>query len=175
MIPQNAIKKVKNDIHLEIAAGSLLAYGVFPQTSEGIQRAKETAASKDTWLAPSNLPEYYDGIDSDLLVGKENDAIRAIRKTLKEFYGISSAETEDYVDTRVVEKETQIYTPADKFVDDGKEFADKIVTDLDDALEETSNQIMDDIDAILEADKKKYEDFKKQKIIEKSKSIVIKF
>jgi len=95
-------------------------------------------------------------------VGKENDAIRAIRKTLKEFYGISSAGTEDYVDTRVVEKETQIYTPADKFVDDGKEFADKIVTDLDDALEETSNQIMDDIDAILEADKKKYEDFKKQ-------------
>jgi len=36
MIPQNAIKKVKNDIHLEIAAGSLLAYGVFPQTSASI-------------------------------------------------------------------------------------------------------------------------------------------
>jgi murein DD-endopeptidase MepM/ murein hydrolase activator NlpD len=100
MIPKNAIKKVKNDIHLEIAAGSLLAYGVFPQTAEGIQRAKETAASKDTWLAPSDLPEYYANIDDDLLKGRENDAIRAIRKTLKEFYGISSAGTEDYVDTR---------------------------------------------------------------------------
>lgn len=62
----------------------------------------------------------------------------------------------------IPEGETQIYKPADKFVDDGKEFADKIVTDLDDALEDTSNQIMDDIDAIIAADKKKYEDFKKQ-------------
>lgn len=261
MIPKNAIKKVKNDIHLEIAAGSLIAYGVFPQTAEGIQKAKETAASKDTWLAPSDLPEYYDGIDSDLLTGKENDAIRAIRKTLKEFYGISSAGTEGSIDTRVsrpatppglldpkypwqpvhqvgpavwlrlkgkltgrkipelgneqftsyvklsdddanklienikksgyypqmdrtdksagayIEEDyqnwlvdtylpgygqTQVYNPGDKFVDDGKEFADKIVTDLDDALEEKSNEIMDDIDAIIAADKKKYEDFKKQ-------------
>lgn len=162
MIPKNAIKKVRNEIHLEIAAGSLIAYGVFPQTSEGIQKAKETVASKDTWLAPSDLPEYYADIDSDLLMGKENDAIRTIRKTLKEFYGISSTEIETVDDTGVVEGETQIYTPADKFVDDGKEFADKIVTDLDDAIEETSNQIMDDIDAILEADKKKYEDFKKK-------------
>ena len=246
MIPKNAIKKVKNDIHLEIAAGSLLAYGVFPQTAEGIQRAKETAASKDTWLAPSDLPEYYANIDDDLLKGRENDAIRAIRKTLKEFYGISSVGTEDYVDTRssrpatpadieitwfsfnqvgpsvwvklkaqltgkgyfsevnLSEKDadelianikksgefpslkndsgihnevyqnwlvdtylpnyarTQVYNPGDKFVDDGKEFADKIVTDLDDALEEKSNDIMDAIDAIIEADNKKYEDFKKQ-------------
>ena len=247
MIPKNAIKKVRNDIHLEIAAGSLIAYGVFPQTSEGIQRAKETAASKDTWLAPSDLPEYYADIDSDLLMGKENDAIRAIRRTLKEFYGISSAGAETAIDTRkpsrpavpagiqiqwfsitqvgpnVWEKlkaqltgkgyfsevnlsekdadelisnikksgefpslkdqsgihnevyqnwlvdtylpnygQTQVYNPGDKFVDDGKEFADKIVTDLDDALEEKSNEIMDDIDAIIAADKKKYEDFKKQ-------------
>jgi murein DD-endopeptidase MepM/ murein hydrolase activator NlpD len=101
MIPKKAIKKVRNDIHLEIAAGSLLAYGVFPQTQEGIQLAKETAASKDTWLAPSDLPEYYDGIDSDLIIGKENDAIRAIRNHLKEFYGISSAGTETAEDTRV--------------------------------------------------------------------------
>ena len=246
MIPKNAIKKVKNDIHLEIAAGSLIAYGVFPQTDEGIRKAKETAASKDTWLAPSDLPEYYADIDSDLLMGKENDAIRAIRKTLKEFYGISSAGTEQSIDTRISRPEppagikinwydiyqvgdkvweklkaqltgkgyfsevnlsekdadelisnikksgkfpslkdqsgihnevyqnwlvdtylpnygkTQVYNPGDKFVDDGKEFADKIVTDLDDALEEKSNEIMDDIDAIIAADKKKYEDFKKQ-------------
>jgi hypothetical protein len=165
MIPEKAIKKVRNDIHLEIAAGSLLAYGVFPQTAEGIQRAKETAASKDTWLAPSDLPEYYANIDDDLLKGRENDAIRAIRRTLKEFYGIekpSSAGTVDFIDTSVVEGETQIYKPADKFVDDGKEFADKIVTDLDEALEETSNQIMDNIDDFIESSNKEYEDFKKQ-------------
>lgn len=256
MIPPKAIKKVKNEIHLEIAAGSLIAYGVFPQTAEGIQKAKETAASKDTWLAPSDLPEYYDGIDNDLITGKETDGIRAIRRHLKDFYGISSAGTEVAVDTRVsapapAEKKnnrpatpsgiqiqwflidqvgpttwkrlkaqltgdgyfsevnlsekdadelianikksgefpslkdqsgihnevyqnwlvdtylpnyanTQIYNPGDKFVDDGKEFADKIVDDLDVALEEKSNEIEDAIDAILEADKKKYEDFKKQ-------------
>ena len=74
MIPPKAIKKVKNEIHLEIAAGSLIAYGVFPQTAEGIQKAKETAASKDTWLAPSDLPEYYDGIDNYLITGKEQMA-----------------------------------------------------------------------------------------------------
>lgn len=99
MIPSKAIKKVKNEIHLEIAAGSLVAYGVFPQTNEGIQKAKETVASKDTWLAPSDLPEYYDGIDSDLITGKDNDAIRAIRGHLKEFYGISSSGTEGYIDS----------------------------------------------------------------------------
>ena len=246
MIPPKAIKKVKNEVHLEIAAGSLIAYGVFPQTSEGIQKAKETAASKDTWLAPSDLPEYYDTIENDLIIGKETEGIRAIRRHLKEFYGISSAGTEGYIDTRssrpatpasieiqwfsitqvgpsvweklkaqltgkgyfsevnLSEKDadelianikksgefpslkdqsgihnevyqnwlvdtylpnygnTQVYNPGDKFVDDGKEFADKIVDDLDVALEETSNKIEDAIDAILEADKKKYEDFKKQ-------------
>ena len=108
MIPAKAIKKVKNEIHLEIAAGSLIAYGVFPQTSEGIQKAKETAASKDTWLAPSDLPEYYDGIDNDLITGNETEGIRAIRRHLKEFYGISSAGTETAEDTRVVEPEIKI-------------------------------------------------------------------
>lgn len=246
MIPPKAIKKVKNEIHLEIAAGSLIAYGVFPQTNEGIQQAKETAASKDTWLAPSDLPEYYKDIDNDLLIGNETEGIRAIRRHLKEFYGISSARAEVPVDTRSLrpatpagiqiqwfslnqvglsvwerlkaqligkgyfsevnlpEKDadelienikksgefpsledqsgihnevyqnwlvdtylpnygkTQVYNPGDKFVDDGKEFADKLIDDLDVALEETSNEIEDSIDAILEADKKKYEDFKKQ-------------
>lgn len=158
MIPPKAIKKVKNEIHLEIAAGSLIAYGIFPQTSEGIQKAKETAASKDTWLAPSDLSEYYDGIDNDLITGKETDGIRAIRRHLEEFYGISSAEIIDDIDTNVVTPE--VYDPGDKFVDDGKEFADKIVDDLDVALEEKSDEIMDAIDAIIAEDKRKIEEFK---------------
>jgi hypothetical protein len=152
MIPKKAIKKVKNEIHLEIAAGSLIAYGVFPQTNEGIQKAKETAASKEEWLAPSDLPEYYDGIENDLLTGKETPGIIAIRNSLKEFYKLTAG-TEDFVDT-------QVYTPADKFVDDGKEFADKIIDDLDVALEEKSDEIMDAIDAIIAEDKRKIEEFK---------------
>lgn len=244
MIPAKAIKKVKNDIHLEIAAGSLIAYGVFPSTNDGIQKAKQTAASKDTWLAPSDLPEYYEGIDNDLITGKETDGIRAIRRHLKEFYNISSAGTEGYVDTRfsrptppagiqiqwfsinqvgpttwerlkaqltgkgyfsevnLSEKDadelianikksgefpslkdqsgihnevyqnwlvdtylpnygqTEVYNPGDKFVDDGKEFADKIVDDLDTALEEKSDEIMDAIDAIIEEDRRRIEEFK---------------
>lgn len=95
MIPSKAIKKVKNEVHLEIAAGSLVAYGVFPQTNEGIQKAKETAASKDTWLAPSDLPEYYNGIDNDLIIGNETDGIRAIRRHLQEFYGLTPSKQKD--------------------------------------------------------------------------------
>ena len=101
MIPPKAIKKVKIKFHLELAAGFLIAYKVFPRTPEGIRQAEKTAASKDTWIAPSDFPEYYDGIDDDLLKGRETDGILAIRNHLKEFYGISSAGAEVAVDTRV--------------------------------------------------------------------------
>jgi hypothetical protein len=163
MIPKKAIKKIKNDIHLEIAVGSLVAYGVFPQTQEGIRKAKKTAASKDTWLAPSDLPEYYDGIDSDLLTGKETPGIISIRNSLKEFYGLSAGTT-DFVDTTV-------YNPADKFVDDGKEFTVKIETNLEDALEKTSDKIMDSIDEILRQDQEKFEEFKQKQAEELKKKI----
>ena len=248
MIPSKAIKPIRKNgrDNTEIAVGTLIAYRVFPHTSEGIEQAKKLIASSDEWLVPSLLPEYYDGIDSDLMTGKENDAIRAIRKQLKEFYNISSAGTTDFVDTSVVDTKpktpagiqiqwfsvnqvgpttwkrlkaqltgdgyfsevklsekdadelisnikkrgefpslkdqsgihnevyqnwlvdtylpnygkTQVYNPGDKFVDDGKEFADKIVDDLDTALEEKSDEIMDAIDAIIAEDKRRIEEFK---------------
>jgi murein DD-endopeptidase MepM/ murein hydrolase activator NlpD len=252
MIPAKAIKPIRKNGRdsTEIAVGTLIAYRVFPQTQEGIEQAKKLIASSDEWLVPSMLPEYYDDIDSDLMTGKENDAIRAITKQLKQFYGISSAGTEAAVDTRsarpqlpsgipikwfginqVSEKtwrklkarltgikdelfgkfssfvnlserdadkliqnikqsgyypglenetgdnlenyinwlvdtylpeygKTQVYNPGDKFVDNGKEFADKIIDDFDNALEEKSNDIMDAIDAIIEEDKRKFEEFK---------------
>ena len=251
MIPAKAIKPIRKNGRdsTEIAVGTLVAYRVFPQSKEGIEQAKQLIASSDEWLVPSMLPEYYDGIDSDLMTGKENDAIRAITKQLKEFYGISSAGTEAAVDTRssrpqppsgipinwfttnqvggktwgvlkaqltgkknefgnyfsevnLPEKDadeliknikksgefpqlndqsgkyteeyqnwlvdtylpgygqTKIYNPGDKFVDNGKEFADKIIDDFDNALEEKSNDIMDAIDAFIEEDKRKFEEFK---------------
>jgi|688.fasta_scaffold03868_4 murein DD-endopeptidase MepM/ murein hydrolase activator NlpD len=102
MIPEKAIKPIRKNgrDNTEIAVGTLIAYRVFPHTQEGIQKAKDTIAANDNWLVPSLLPEYYDGIDSDLMVGKENDAIRAITRQLKEFYGISSAGTETAEDTK---------------------------------------------------------------------------
>jgi hypothetical protein len=113
MIPEKAIKKFKNDIHREIAAGTLIAYGVFPRGNEGEKEAIDFIATRDEWIAPSDLPEYYNDIDNDLYIGKENDAIRAIRKTLQEFYGITppSAGTTDFVDTSVPPPAT---TPKEK-------------------------------------------------------------
>jgi hypothetical protein len=165
MIPEKAIKPiVKNGRdNTEIAVGTLIAYGVFPQTNEGIQKAKDTIAANDNWLVPSLLPNYYDGIDSDLLVGRETPGIINIRGLLKQFYKISAG-TEDFVDT-------QVYTPGDKFVDDGKEFAVKIETDLEDALEKTSDKITDAIDEILRQDQEKFEEFKRKQAEELKKKI----
>jgi hypothetical protein len=165
MIPEKAIKPIiKNGRdNTEIAVGTLIAYGVFPHTTEGIEKAKKLIAESENWLVPSQLPDYYDGIDSDLIVGRETPGILSIRKKLKEFYKISAG-TEEFIDTTV-------YTPADKFVDDGKEFAVKIETDLEDALEKTSNEIMDSIDEILRQDQEKFEEFKRKQEEELKKKI----
>jgi serine/threonine protein kinase len=50
---------------------------------------------------------------------------------------------------------TKVYKPEEKFGDD-------IIEDLDKKLQDDSDKIMDAIDEIIEADNKKYEDFKKQ-------------
>lgn len=55
-----------------------------------------------------------------------------------------------------------VYKPEDKWVDDKKEFAKEQERKLDDALSETSDAIMDAVDAWIAADKKRFEDFKKQ-------------
>ena len=81
-IPNKAVKKIKNDIHREIAAGILIAYGLFPRTNEGIAAAQRLIAGRETWLAPSDLPNYYDNIESDLMTGKETRLVSgaAVRK-----------------------------------------------------------------------------------------------
>lgn len=55
-----------------------------------------------------------------------------------------------------------IYTAGEKFVDDKKEFAKEQEKKLEEALEEQSDKIMDAIDELIAADRKKFEDFKKQ-------------
>ena len=55
-----------------------------------------------------------------------------------------------------------IYTAGEKFVDDKKEFAKEQEEKLEKALEEQSDKIMDAIDELIAADRKKFEDFKKQ-------------
>ena len=57
---------------------------------------------------------------------------------------------------------TSVYKPADKFVDDKKEFTKEQERKLDEKLEETSDKILDAIDELIAADKKRFEDFKKQ-------------
>ena len=132
MIPPEAIKPIISKggrDSTELAVGTLIAYRVVPQTQEGIDKAKKIIANSKEWLVPSTHPEYYNDIDSDLMVGKETPGILAIQNHLKEFYGLTtpsvvkkpvadtkvkqppaappdptptpSAGTQDFVDTRV--------------------------------------------------------------------------
>jgi hypothetical protein len=110
MIPQKAIKKFKNDAHREIVAGILLAYGFFPRTTEGIAEAERFVAGLNEWVAPSDLPNYYDGIESDLMTGRETAGIINIRMILDDFYfgsGNVPEPEEIPVEVEVVEVEQQ--------------------------------------------------------------------
>ena len=153
--PNSAVKKIKNDAHREIAAGILIAYGLFPRTNEGIAAAQRLIAGRETWLAPSGLPNYYDDIESDLMTGRETAGIRYIRNALREFYGLDDNNSSKITVPKVVTGKTTVYKPEDKFVDD-------ITENLDKKLEETSNDIMDVVDALIEKQKKDFEDFKRK-------------
>jgi len=162
MIPKKAIKPIiKNSRdNTELAVGTLIAYGVFPQTQEGIQKAKDTIAANDKWLVPSELPNYYDGIDSDLLTGRETAGIIFIRNALKEFYEIDvekkSAGTETAEDTRVnnsinvvVDEENN---PDEKEVEAQAEAATEFITEAEDTAEKQIDEsILDDLPASLQA------------------------
>ena len=153
-VPNKAVKKFTKPSHREIAAGILIAYGLFPRTNEGIAQAEKLIAGRETWLAPSNLPNYYDNIESDLMTGKETAGIVNIRMLLKEFYGLDDKPTGRAV-PKLNTGNTTVYKPEDKFVDDK-------VEELGQKLDETSDKIMDMIDEFIAADKKRFEDFKRQ-------------
>ena len=108
-VPPTAIKKITKDAHREIVVGHMLAYGFFPSTSEGIDEAKKFVAGLDQWVAPSELPNYYDNLESDLMTGRETAGIRNIKMILEEFYfngGAEQSEPEDIpIEIEVVEVE----------------------------------------------------------------------
>jgi hypothetical protein len=108
MIPQKAIKKFTKPAHREIVVGHLVAYGFFPQTSDGIDQAKKFVDGLDQWLAPSDLPNYYDGIESDLMTGNKTAGIVNITMLMEQFYfsGGATEETKEIpVEVEVVEVE----------------------------------------------------------------------
>ena len=108
-VPPKAIKKIKNDAHREIVVGHMVAYGFFPSTSEGIEEAKKFVAGLDQWVAPSELPNYYNDLESDLMTGKETAGIRNIKMILEEFYfggGAAQSDPDDIpIEVEVVEVE----------------------------------------------------------------------
>ena len=152
-IPNSAIKKFTKPAHREIAVGILIAYGLFPRTNEGIAAAERLIAGRETWLAPSNLPNYYDNIESDLMTGRETAGITNIRMILKEFYGLT--ESRGGSKLTIPKNNTTVYKPEDKLVDDIQE-------KLEEKLEETSDKMMDVVDALIEKQKKDFEDFKRK-------------
>lgn len=106
MIPQKAIKQFSKPSHREIVVGHMLSYGFFLSDDRGREEAKKFVDSLDQWVAPSQLPNYYDGIESDLLTGKETAGIINIRNILDEFYfGDDPTVEEIPVEVEVVEVE----------------------------------------------------------------------
>jgi hypothetical protein len=93
-VPSSAIKKVKTKTrdNTQTAILVLIRYGVF--SSYDIDKAIAVVNAKDTWIAPSNLPDYTDQIENDIVVGRETPEILAIRKIIAEHYDIDLEEKE---------------------------------------------------------------------------------
>jgi len=130
--------------------------------SDRLRKAYEFKIGKDrtsklTDQQISLLSKYYNGlsqnqqqnIDSALFQGRTCELTDMADAFIDESRG-------------VVGGKTSVYKPEDKFVDDKKEFAKEQERKLDQKLEETSDAIMDAIDELIAADKKRFEDFKKQ-------------
>jgi len=90
-------------------------------------------------------------IDSQIVQGRNNTELHEMAESFIEEENDSSNITTISSNTEKV----SVYKPENKFVDDK-------IEELDEKLEETSDAIMDAIDELLAADKKKFEDFKKQ-------------
>ena len=82
--------------------------------------------------------------------------------------GRNNTELHEMAESFIAEKKDSgggtlsVYKSADKFVDDKKQFAKEQEEKLEDALEETSDKIMDAVDALIAQQNQAFEDFKKQ-------------
>ena len=158
-IPKKAIKKFTKPSHRDIVVGTLLAYGLFPQTSDGIAKAKKFVEGLDEWIAPSDLPDYYDDIDSDLMTGKTNAKILNIKDTLEDFYGlgrpVKTVQAEVLVEEEPtaivpsnpvpVDSDTKVYDRVDKYIDDLKEETTENFNKAVDKIQDESDKLFDEL------------------------------
>jgi GH24 family phage-related lysozyme (muramidase) len=91
-VPPSAIKKLKTNTrdYTQTAVIVLIKYGVF--RAQDVDDAIAAVNSKNTWIAPTNLPDYDDSIENDIVIGKENPAITKIRNIIAAHYGINLEE-----------------------------------------------------------------------------------
>ena len=174
-IPKKAIKKFTKPSHREIVVGTLLAYGLFPQTNDGIAKAKKFVEGLDQWIAPSELTDYYDDIDSDLMTGKTNAKILNIKDTLEDFYGlgkpVKTVQAEvlgDEEPTAIVpsnpvpvDSDPKVYDRVDKYIDDLKEETTENFNKAVDKIQDESDKLFDELQ------KKNREFFEKAKFKKK--------
>jgi hypothetical protein len=91
-VPPSAIKKLKTNTrdYTQTAVIVLIKYGVFK--AQDIDNAIAAVKSKNTWIAPTNLPDYDDSIENDIVIGKENPTITKIRNIIAAHYDINLEE-----------------------------------------------------------------------------------
>jgi muramidase (phage lysozyme) len=112
------------------------------------------------------ISKYYNSLsdkesselDSQLVQGRNNTELHAMAESMASERKDKIISNNKIVTTKKSEK-VSVYKPEDKNVDD---FIEKTEQKTKEALEETSDAIMDAIDELIAADKKRFEDFKKK-------------
>jgi hypothetical protein len=105
-VPPSAIKKLKTNTrdYTQTAVIVLIKYGVF--RAQDVDDAIAAVNSKNTWIAPSNLPDYDDSIENDIIIGKQNPTITKIRNIIAAHYGINLEEEELVEETQELIEDT---------------------------------------------------------------------
>jgi hypothetical protein len=112
------------------------------------------------------ISKYYNSLsdkesselDSQLVQGRNNTELHAMAESMASERKDKIISNNKIVTTKKSEK-VSVYKPEDKNVDD---FLEKTEQKAKEVLEETSDAIMDAIDELIAADKKRFEDFKKK-------------
>jgi GH24 family phage-related lysozyme (muramidase) len=105
-VPPSAIKKLKTNTrdYTQTAVIVLIKYGVF--RAQDVDDAIAAVNSKNTWIAPTNLPDYDDSIENDIIIGKQNPTITKIRNIIAAHYGINLEEEELVEETQELIEDT---------------------------------------------------------------------
>ena len=112
------------------------------------------------------ISKYYNSLsdkesselDSQLVQGRNNTELHAMAESMASERKDKIISNAKIITTKKSEK-VSVYKPEDKNIDD---FIEKTEQKTKEALEETSDAIMDAIDELIAADKKRFEDFKKK-------------